>query len=101
VDEGCVLRGLEEIGRDSENVEKTWEEHRVEPQELIDAGDRVVLFLREYQRGKRSGIELVIETAVVFDLRKGRVVRIQGYMDRAEALKAVGLSDHEALRLST
>jgi ketosteroid isomerase-like protein len=29
----------------------------------------------------------------VFEVRDGRVVRIQGYMDRAEALKAAGLSE--------
>jgi ketosteroid isomerase-like protein len=91
MDEGRLLRGLGEIMEDYENVEKTWDEHQIEPQEFIDAGDRVVVFLREYQRGKRSGIELVVETAVVVDLRHGRIVRIQGYMDRAEALEAVGL----------
>jgi len=59
-------------------------------------GDRVVVFQREYQRGRSSGLELVVETAAVVDLRSDRVVRIQGYMDRAAALKAVGLSEEEA-----
>ena len=89
LEEGRVLRGISEIGQDYERVEKTWDEHRVEPEELIDAGDRVVLLLREYQRGKRSGIELEVLTAIVFELRDGRIVRIQPYMDRAAALEAV------------
>jgi ketosteroid isomerase-like protein len=38
----------------------------------------------------------VAETAAVVDLRNGRVVRIQGYMDRAAALRAAGLSPEEA-----
>jgi ketosteroid isomerase-like protein len=63
---------------------------------LIDAGDRVVVFQREYQRGRSSGLELVVETAAVIDLRNGRLMRIQGYMDRASALTAVGLSAEEA-----
>jgi len=96
MDEGRVLRGLTEIRQDYESVEKTWDEHQIEPQEFIDAGDRVVVFLREYQRGKRSGIELTIDTAVVVDLLDGRIVRIQGFMDRAAALKAVGLSERDA-----
>ncbi len=33
------------------------------------------------------------DTAVVFEVRDGRVVRIQGYMDRAEALEAAGLRE--------
>ena len=95
LEEGRVLRGHDEIRRDYERVEKTWDEHRVEPEGLFDAGDRVVLFLREYQRGRRSGIELVVETAIVFDLRNGRIVRIQPYMNRAEAVRAVGLSEQD------
>src|SRR3954471_21145780 len=62
LDEGRVLRGFSQIRQDYESVEQSWEEHRVEPQELVDAGDRVVLFLPEFQRGKSSGIELVVNT---------------------------------------
>jgi len=96
VEEGRVLRGVGEIRRDYERVEETWDEHRVEPQELIDVGDRVVLLLREHQRGKSSGIELVVETAVIVTLRNGRILRFQAYMDRAAALEAVGLSAQDA-----
>ena len=53
----------------------------------------VVVLLHEYRRGKGSGVELETETAVVVTVSGGRVVRIQGYMDRAAALAAVGLSD--------
>jgi ketosteroid isomerase-like protein len=33
------------------------------------------------------------DTAVVFTVREGRVVRVQGYMDQATALEAAGLSE--------
>ncbi len=91
VEEGRVRRGVGEIRRDFESNEEIWDEHRVEIQDLIDAGDRVVIFQREYQRGKSSGVELVIDTAALVDLRDGRIVRLQGYMDRAAALEAAGL----------
>ena len=93
LEEGNILRGLGEIGQafETENDE-VWEEHRIEPQEFVDAGDRVVVLQREYQRSK-SGTELVIDTATVVDLRDGRIVRIQGYMNPAEALKAVSRSE--------
>ena len=93
LEEGKILRGLSEIVRafETENDE-VWEDHRIEPQEFIDAGDRVVVLQREYQRSK-SGAELVIDTATVLDLRDGRIVRMQGYMNPAEALAAVGLSE--------
>jgi ketosteroid isomerase-like protein len=91
VEEGRVRRGVAEIRRDFESNEEIWDEHRVEIEELIDAGDRVVLFQREYQRGRSSGMELVLDAAVLVDLRDGRIVRLQGYMDRAAALEAAGL----------
>jgi ketosteroid isomerase-like protein len=33
------------------------------------------------------------DTAMVYEVRDGRVVGIQGYMDRGEALQAVGLRE--------
>ena len=89
-------RGLSEIRQLYEHDEEAWDQYRIEPERLIDAGDRVVVFQREYQRGKSSGIELVAETASIVDLRDGQVVRMQGYMDRAAALKAAGLSARDA-----
>jgi uncharacterized protein len=92
LEEGKILRGLSQISQafDTEDDE-VWDEHRIEPQEFIDAGDRVVVLQREYQRSK-SGVELVIDTASILDLRDGRIVRIQPYMNPAEALEAAGLS---------
>ena len=92
VEEGQVLRGPDAIRRSFESEDEIWAEHRMEPEKFIAAGDRVVVLVREYQRGKTSGIETEVETAVIMDLRDGRIVRSQGYMDRAEALRAAGLS---------
>jgi ketosteroid isomerase-like protein len=96
LEEGTVVHGRSEITQMYEREADAWDRQRIEPERLIDAGDRVVVFQREYQRGRSSGLELVVETASVVDLRNGRVVRIQGYMDRGAALKAVGLSEEEA-----
>jgi ketosteroid isomerase-like protein len=96
LEEDKILRGLSEIARALETEDdEVWDEHRIEPREFIDAGDRVVVLQREYQRSK-SGAELVIDTATVLDLRDGRIVRMQGYMNPAEALEAVGLSEQDA-----
>ncbi len=93
LEEGRILRGHRQITQafDTEDDE-VWAEHRIEPQEFIDAGDRVVVLQREYQRSK-SGVELAIETASIIDLHEGRIVRIQGYMNPAEALEAAGLPE--------
>ena len=97
LEEGHISRGIDEIRQrfEAENIE-VWEEHRIEPVRFIDAGERVVVIQHEYQRGKGSGVEIEIDTASVFNVRGGRIVRIQPYMNPAEALEAVGLSEQDA-----
>jgi ketosteroid isomerase-like protein len=92
--EGQIAHGQSEIDQkfEAEDLE-AWEERRLEAEEFIDAGDDVVVLLHEYRRGRGSGVELETDTAVVVAVREGRVVRIQGYMDRAAALEAAGLSE--------
>ena len=92
LEEGRIAHGLPKIIEmfEAEDLE-AWEERRLEPEEFIDAGDDVVVLMHEYRRGRGSGVELETDTAVVFAVRDGRVVRIQGYMDRTEALEAAGV----------
>jgi ketosteroid isomerase-like protein len=93
LEEGRVTHGLREFVErfESDDLE-AWDERRLEADEYIDAGDEVVVLLHEYRRGKGSGVELESETAVLCSVRDGRVVRIQGYMDRGAALEAAGVS---------
>jgi ketosteroid isomerase-like protein len=92
--EGSVWRGPEQIGKVFEQEDaEAWEERRLEAEEFIDAGDYVVVLLHEFRRGKGSGLAMETDTAVVYEVRDGHVIRIQGYMDRAEALEAAGLSE--------
>jgi ketosteroid isomerase-like protein len=92
--EGQIAHGQAQIDQtfEAEDLE-AWEERRLEAEEFIDAGDDVVVFLHEYRRGRGSGVELETQTAVVVAVSGGRVVRIQGYMDRRVALAAAGLSE--------
>jgi ketosteroid isomerase-like protein len=97
LEEDRLVRGVEGIRRVTEEEDtEIWDEHLVEPRKLIDAGEQVVVLQREYDRGKSSGVELVVDMAAVVDVRDGRVVRVQPYMDAAAALKAVGLSRRDA-----
>ena len=97
LEEGRIARGAQQFREVFEKEDlDAWEERRFEPEDFIDAGDCVVVLQREYRRGRASGVELETETAVVFEVRGGRVVRIQGYMDPVSALEAVGLSEQDA-----
>jgi ketosteroid isomerase-like protein len=92
--EGRVARGLPEIAKsfEAEDLE-VWEERRLDPQRFLPFNDLVVVLMHEYRRGKGSGIEVETDTAVVFTVREGRVIRVQAYMDQAEALEVAGLSE--------
>jgi ketosteroid isomerase-like protein len=92
--EGQIARGRSQIDEQFEQEDlEAWEERRLEAEEYIDAGDDVVVLLNEYRRGRGSGVELNAKTALVVAVSGGRVVRIQGYMDRSAALDAAGLSE--------
>jgi ketosteroid isomerase-like protein len=71
----------------------TWEDYRQEQDEFIDAGDEVVVAVREYGRGKGSGLPLERPTFGVWTICRGKVVGIRFYPERAHALKAVGLEE--------
>jgi ketosteroid isomerase-like protein len=91
--EGSVWRGPKQVRDFFEQDSEAWHERRLDAEQFIDAGDCVVVLLHEFRRGKGSGVETETDTAMVYEVCDGRVVRIQGYMDRDEALEAAGLSE--------
>lgn len=65
----------------------------VQPTELIDVGDRVVLLADLAGRAQASGVPFTGKIATVSTLKRGKATRVQMYLDHAEALEAVGLSE--------
>jgi ketosteroid isomerase-like protein len=74
-------------------LRETWTEFRFEPERFIDAGDRVVVFIRVVAEGGVSGVAIEQETAHLWGVRDGRLSSIQILRDRSQALEAVGLSE--------
>jgi ketosteroid isomerase-like protein len=86
--------GTDGLRRMFAEADEVWEEFRVEPLELIDAGDRVVVIVRVVGKGKGSGVEVTHHSAQIWALHDGRITRWEvGYADRHEALAATGLSE--------
>src|SRR6476660_9497479 len=86
-----VYRGLEGIARWFEDWGAAWAEWSIEPEEFLDAGNSVVIFVRMHTKGRSSGIEADRQDALVYEIRHDSITRVDAYNDRAEALKAVGL----------
>ena len=59
--------------------------------DLIEATDRVVV--SQVWHGAGRGPEADIESTGVFTVRNGRVIDVEQFWDRAEALEAAGLSE--------
>jgi ketosteroid isomerase-like protein len=71
-----------------------FDDWKIEPVELIDAGgDQVFAVLRGSGRAKLSGVETDITYAAVYTIRDGKVARGREYLTRAEAIEAAGLSE--------
>ncbi len=64
---------------------------RLEPREVVDAGDRFVLIADMPMRAQASGVTLDQVYAGVSTFRGGRVVRQDDFLDPAEALAYVGV----------
>jgi ketosteroid isomerase-like protein len=58
--------------------------------------DRVIVLGRQHGHRLDTESEIVAETAAVYRLRSGKVVRLELYADRSEALEAVGLLEQDA-----
>jgi ketosteroid isomerase-like protein len=73
-----------------------WAEFRIEEAErFVDAGDRVIVIETRGGRGSGSGVEVDLRLAVIWTLRKGKVVRIETYIDAQEALESAGIDEQE------
>ena len=70
-----------------------FDDYWFEGEELIDAGDDVVLFWRHGGIGKASGIPVENTGGTVFSLRNGQIAHARVYTDRAQALEAAGLEE--------
>ena len=70
-----------------------WDDWRCEAEDYIVHGNQVVVLTRYRGRGKGSGVPVDTEGAHVWKLRDGKVVRLEIFSDRANALAAAGLGD--------
>ncbi len=70
-----------------------WQGLRLEPKEVIDLGDRLLVLSRMKGIGTNSGAAFDTDVVNVLLVSGGQVIREEIFLDRAEALEAVGLSE--------
>jgi ketosteroid isomerase-like protein len=69
----------------------TFDDWGYEAEEVIDAGPLVFLCLRQWGRGKGSGVPVDNRIFTVWTFQDRKVIRYKGFTDRAQALEHAGL----------
>jgi ketosteroid isomerase-like protein len=91
-----VLRGRDQARAFGEREREIWEDGRVdwEPEQLLDAGDKVLAFIRTGGRGKASGVRVEARVWNVWTFLGSEPVEWTYFGDdRASAFEAAGLEE--------
>jgi ketosteroid isomerase-like protein len=92
--EGNAYHGPEGLRQLWETWSAAFEGFRVEVEETIDAGDRVIVMAAVSGTHKDSGLEMKTPSfAWVWSFEGDKAVRMEAMPNRATALEAVGLSE--------
>ena len=91
---GGTHRGVGGVRRFMEQVLETGDEWHVQVDEIESVGeDRVLMRGRSVLVGHASRIPMEDALFQLFDLKQGRVSRVQTFRSSAQALEAAGLSE--------
>ena len=88
--EGGIHRGRDSFERFFESWLESFDEFHVEPVEIMERGDHIVVVARQSGRGRASAVPITTEVVHVWTVSDGRAVRWQSFTSRAAALAAVG-----------
>ena len=91
---GAEYLGADGIRRFFTDIEDAGPDFRIEVQRVQAIGDSNALaLLRISSTGRVSGIVTAAESANVYDFIDGKISRVRIFLDRKEALDAVGLAE--------
>ena len=93
VDQQEVYRGREAIWEYLTSFTDQFDDVRIEMEDVVDGGERVVVWGRVRGRGKASGAVVDLRVATVFTIRNGLLLRAENFAEMAEALEAAGLEE--------
>jgi ketosteroid isomerase-like protein len=88
-----VYEGHEGLRRLQGDVAAVWQEFRIDPERVIDAGNRVVVIETRRGRGVGSEVEVTQRSGVIWTVREGLISRMETDLDPEDALKAAGLEE--------
>jgi ketosteroid isomerase-like protein len=90
--DGATYHGKEGFLEATADWTEGFSDWSVIPEEFIDAGDFVVVQVRQVVRGEASGISVEGAFWFVFEVHDARVTRLSFYVREVEAREAAGLT---------
>src|SRR3954451_14102194 len=94
IDENRVpLHGVEAAVRNRNAWLQTWDEHRLDIDEVVEDGDDVVLLIHIAGRGSGSGAPVDVRFYAQVKVRDDRIAYIYDHENKTAALEAAGLRD--------
>jgi ketosteroid isomerase-like protein len=91
-DAARTARGLSALTAGMRNWLAAWDDYRWEADEFIAVrGGRVLVLLTARGRGKGSNVDVEAHWAHLWTFHDGKATRLEGFVDQAEALEAIGL----------
>ena len=76
-------------------ADSVFDSFEMEVEEIIDAGDSVLVVERQRGRGKGSGVLLDQQMYSLFALQDGQILRAKWFMDRDQAFTVAGIAADE------
>lgn len=90
VEESDPSRGHDEVIRWISRWFEAWDAFDVELEDVVRVGDRLMTEVRVEGRGSGSGLEVSKSFFHLFELRRGKILRMYEYETRRDALQAAG-----------
>jgi ketosteroid isomerase-like protein len=69
-----------------------WTEWSVEVEDIVEAGDAVLVLIHHTAHGSSSGLDLDSHDGILYGFRDGKVVTLDYYTGREKALEAAGVA---------
>ena len=85
--------GVEAVAAYTRGLLEPWTRFTIEAEELVAAGDSVLAVVLQRGVGSTSGVPTELRYFMLWTFRGGKVIRIECFRERAEALEAAGLPD--------
>lgn len=94
--EPSTVRGADNVRRAFDEYHRSWERHTFGEEAVVEAGDRVLLLVREIARGLGSGLDVEQGTAVLVTTVDGLITSIVTYLDLPRAFADFGITPEQA-----